>query len=486
MKNFIKVFNILIITLLVVFITSCDLIVKNNKPIENLTIITVNDFHGALEEDGSKYGAARLAAAISKEVDNAEAAVIISTGDMFQGTALSNYNHGKTVIDVMNRIGFDTMVLGNHEFDWGLSETLNYVDGNDENGEANFPMLGCNIIEKATGKRPEGIDAYNIIERGDLKIGIVGWMDATAEADIANAMIEDYEFVPAMPYIKESVRTLRVDEGVDIVIVAGHQGNELNAELANLEGDERIDAIVNGHSHASYYGTLKRTDGIEIPYIQAGSAGEKYGVMTLKLNPETKTLISSTSVYKQNTGSAKDSKVENIVDDLKELTAPVFGRVIGTATEEVNRTSGSEWAATALWQYCKTDLAVINLGGIRAQAFPINEGDSILVSTVHTIMPFDNTVKTVDLKGEDVKTLIYLFVSSANVVREGDYIYINGELLDVTKTYSVASIDYIFDKPENPFLKGDNIVATGILFRDVLIERVEMDQTIIVPERTKE
>lgn len=484
MKKIYKILSILTILLLLVAFAGCN--TTNNKPIEKLTIVTVNDFHGALEEDGSKFGAARLAAGIKNVVKNSEAAVVVSSGDMFQGTALSNYDHGKTVIDVMNEIGFDSMTLGNHEFDWGLGETLKYVDGNKDNGEAIFPMLGCNIIEKETGERPEGVNASHLIEKGDLKIGIVGWMDATAEADIANIMIDPYEFAPAMPYIKEAIKDLRVNQDADIVIVVGHQGNELNNELASLEGDEKVDAIVNGHSHASYYGTIKGNNGIEIPYIQAGSAGEKYGVMELTLNPNTKEVTGATSVYKQNVASAKDSKVQSIVNDLKELTAPVFGKVIGTATQTVERGAGTDWAATALWQYCQTDLAVINAGGIRAQAFPIYAGDSLLVSTVHTIMPFDNTVKTVDLKGEDVRTLIYLFVSSANVVREGDYIYINGELLDDSKTYSVASIDYIFDKPENPFLKGDNIVATGVLFRDVLIQRVELDKTIIIPERTKE
>ena len=39
---------------------------------------------------------------------------------MFQGTAISNYDHGKTFIDIMNEMKFDAMALGNHEFDWGL------------------------------------------------------------------------------------------------------------------------------------------------------------------------------------------------------------------------------------------------------------------------------------------------------------------------------------------------------------------------------
>lgn len=481
MKRIVKLFNIFMLLMVAAIISSCNTTIDGNKLVENLTIITVNDFHGALAEDeNNKYGAAKLAASINKTAENAEAAVILSAGDMFQGTALSNYDKGATVIEVMNEMNFDSMVLGNHEFDWGLSETLKYVDGNKNNGEANFPMLGCNVIEKATGKRPEGVDAYNVIERGGLKIGVVGWIDANAESDIAEAMIKDYDFAPALNYIKTAVKQLRTQEDADVVIAVGHQGNGINYDIASLEGDEKVDAIVNGHDHASYYGTIKRNDGVEVPYVQAGTAGEVYGVMTLSIDQNTKESTGGTAIYKRNSGSDKDSDVAKIVDELEELTMPVFGRIIGTATVDVNRNYGTYWAATALWKYSECDIAFINTGGIRSQAFPINAGSSITVSMIHTMMPFDNTLKTVDLKGSVIRNLVSSdLVYSNNVTKNGDMITINGEILDDEKIYSVATIDYVFDKPTYPFLKGENIHATGILFRDILIDRVEKDKTIV-------
>ena len=104
-------------------------------------------------------------------------------------------------------------------------------------------------------------------------------------------------------------------------------------------------------------------------------------------------------------------------------------------------------------------------------------------------MQCDNVLKTVDLKGSDVRILVNKsdFVMSSNVYqdRATGLIYINGEVLDNDKMYSVATIDYIFDKPENPFLGGENISNTGILFRDILIQTVEKDGTIIIPIRGK-
>jgi len=149
---------------------------SKDEVVEELTILTTNDFHGAIAETGGQYGIARLAQNFKMVKDASKATVIVSAGDMFQGTALSNYNHGKTIIDIMNIMQFDAMTLGNHEFDWGYNQMYQYVDGNTNNGEAKFPFLGCNIIEKSTGTLPDGVKAYQIVERGGLKIAIIGYM----------------------------------------------------------------------------------------------------------------------------------------------------------------------------------------------------------------------------------------------------------------------------------------------------------------------
>ena len=401
---------------------------------------------------------------------------------MFQGSALSNYDQGETTVKIMNEIGFDVMTLGNHEFDWGYEVIEDFSDGDKSNGEADFPFLGCNIVEKSTGKMPEGLNAYHIIKQDGLKVAIIGYMGEENEADIAEARIKDYEFVNPLPIIKELASKLRNDEEADVVIVVGHEGKELNNQLSRLEGDSKIDAIVNSHSHASYSGTLSRTDGVKIPYVQAGSAGEKYGVVNLNIDASTKEVTGGTAEVKYNTGNYSHKKVAQIVDALVEETAPVFARVLGVATSNVDRSAAAKWAATALNDYAGTDVGIINYGGIRAQAFPIKQGESITVSKIHEIMPFDNYLKTVKLKGSVIKGLLNKsdYIYSANVSKNSatGEVYINGELLDDNKLYSVSAIDYIFDKPENPFLSGEDIVNDGTLFRDILIQRVETDKTI--------
>ena len=483
-----KIFHIIIIAVLFLTISGCNMGVNKTPEIiaSKITILTINDFHGALEPNVSgNYGISKLAYSIKEEYDKAEAPVLISAGDMFQGTALSYYNKGKSVIDVMNCMKFDAMIIGNHEFDWGYETIYNYVDGDSTNGEANFPFLACNIYDKASNQIVEGTKPYTIVKRGGLNIGIVGYIGDALETSISPSFIKNHEFVPVMPLVKKYVKELRENHKVDIVIAAGHDNDKYNQSLAALSGSERIDAIVNAHSHESYSGLIERSDGVMIPYIQAGSAGEKYGVMTLNINKKTKELLSSSSIIKNNANSKLEPNVELILNNLKLETDPIFNKVIGKATENVYKNGCADWAATAIYDYYDVDLAVINSGGIRTQGLPIYKGNEITVSNIHTIVPFDNTVKLVTLKGNEVRKIIKWFVSSTNVYynENNGKIYINGQPLDDNKYYRVAAIDYIFDNTKYPFLYGQNITVTNKLFREILIERVEKDSSIIIPIR---
>ena len=278
---------------------------ETNKVVEKLTILTINDFHGALEETNGEYGIARLANNFAEVTKNSEATVIISAGDMFQGTAISNYDHGKTFIDIMNEMNFDAMALGNHEFDWGLEVMQAYQDGDKSNGEANFPFLGCNIIEKSTGQLPKGVKEYQIIERGGLKIGIIGYIGYGIEEDIAVKMVENYQFTYPTTAVANVAKKLRTEENVDVVIAVGHEGTGSNESIAALTGDSKVDAIINGHTHTRYSGTIKDKDGIDVPYIQTGSAGKYYGVIELSINKDTKKVEGGTAVTKSNKTGAK-------------------------------------------------------------------------------------------------------------------------------------------------------------------------------------
>lgn len=484
-----KKINILIIILFVIscfVLTSCNNGGNGNNEnnedgvAEKVIIYTVNDFHGAIEEENSKYGAARLAGFIksNQETNKDAATIVVSGGDMFQGSAISNYTQGEVVVDIMNEIGFDAMTIGNHEFDWSLSTVLEYRDNDLNNGEATFPFLGANIVDKTTSSIPEYVEPYTIVEEKGLKIGIIGYIGLGLEDDIATQMVANYEFTSPVESVKKYSKELRSEHGCDIVITVGHDGDNLmNKQIASLPSESRVDAIVNGHTHATYTESYKRADGISIPAIQTGTAGQNCGVITLEVNKDTKNVKSGSCFNMMLTGKVeKDAAVDGIVNNIVKETEHVFKRVLCTAGSYIDRYKGSKWAVNTLPGKFNVECAFINSGGIRSAAFPINAGDKVDVSKVFEIMPFDNTIKTVYLKGSYIKALINNnnLVFSDNIT--GDSIngyYINGKLINDDTLYSVAAVDYIFDSPSYPFYLGENSVATGILFRDVLIEDLE-------------
>lgn len=481
-----KRFNILLLILLimmVVFLPSCKENEEDAKTDKTITIFTVNDFHGAIKDK-----AAKVANYINKSKD--ENSVIISAGDMFQGSAISNYSKGRDMINIMNMIGFDSMTVGNHEFDWELDTVLAYFDGDTENGEANFPFLGCNVVDKRTNSLPKNMKEYQLVERDDLKIGIIGYIGVGLEDSIATKMVENYEFTYPVDIIANISKKLRTEKGADIVIAVGHDASSaVNNDLAQLAGDERIDAVVNGHTHVKSVGSNKRaSDNVNVPYVQAGSSGEYVGKIELTYSYKEEKVIKGTSAAQTIMSTSKDDpEVLAYVNNLIEETAPVFERVIGTAGKNMSRLNGVEWSCNTVLEYCKNnydkcDVAFINIGGIRETAFPINENETITINRIYQLMPFDNTVKMVTLKG---KVLYNLFTNGGEAVYSTNSVkiinntyYINGTALDENADYRVGVIDYIFDKETYPFMKGTDIIATGKLYRDILIEKIESDTTL--------
>ena len=99
--------------------------------------------------------------------------VLLSTGDMWQGSAESVLSNGKIIIDWMNELGFEAMTLGNHEFDWGEQVIK------DNALVADFPFLAINIYDNNTGALAEYCRPSVVFDRGDIQIAIIGAIGIT-------------------------------------------------------------------------------------------------------------------------------------------------------------------------------------------------------------------------------------------------------------------------------------------------------------------
>ncbi len=447
-----------------------------NMPSNLINIYAINDFHGAIFEDGDELGISKMGAFLkSEKTKNPENTIILSAGDMFQGTALSSLTRGKVVVDLMNYIGFDAMALGNHEFDWGVSEIIRYVDGDTTNGEADFPFLGANIFHKPTNKNVDWALPYTVLERNGLKIGVIGLIGESLTSSILGSISKDYIFTSQITAIKKYTKILRTEEKADIVIVVSHDDTDIiNQQIKDLTGDEYVDAVLNGHTHSDYVYIETRGTKPPLAIIQSGNNGKYIGRITLEVNMETKKVVDSYAGFVEKSKiQATSVEIDNIVNTYQEYI-DIANEELGYAGEFINRATGAVWAANVIREFNNSDVGIVNYGGIRAAGFSIYKDDLVTYGSIFKIMPFENQVITLEFTGSQLKGIMAnpgdnRFSSNLSVINQT----INNEPIEENKKYKISVIDYVFYRDEYKYILGTNIVYHDVIFRELLVADVK-------------
>lgn len=451
-----KLLSVLMV-LLVVTLSACT---SDDTPdnqhedvvIDHLNIYYVNDTHGALTSSGSRMGMAAIGnLLINQKQANPHNTIILSGGDMLQGSALSNYYKGESTLRIMNESLFDAMVIGNHEFDWGLETVTNYFNPSHENYIAEFPLLGANVFHKGTLDMPEGIDPYVILERGQLRIGIIGIIGYGLESSISRQYVEDYEFAEPLNIVKETTAYLRGEEDVDVVILLTHDAGYVNQYTNEFIGDYKIDAIFNAHSHRIESDYLNG-----IPTLQSGAYGSHVGHIRFDINEKVITDSTMNQLTKLNEPllTSNHPGVQILLNQYVFETDQIFNEPIIYNPNALSRDDLTLWMSTLMRVSTNADIGFHNSGGTRAD---ISGNDDITLSTLYNVWPFDNEVVTVYLTGSEIKTLMNTMSGySTDVIN-----FIDDEL------YKVATNDFLYYHESYPFNSGSNVTMTRLYLRDL-------------------
>lgn len=426
-----------------------------------VNIFMINDTHGAFV-DGNFPGVERVSTLINSIEGNDGEYIKIANGDMFQGSYVSSILYGKPILDALNEMKFDAFIIGNHEFDWGIEKIAEYKDGNLANGEANFPFVCANIYDKKTNKLLSWLDPYTIVENNGKKVGIIGLIGHNLESSILSQNVKDYDFVYPLQIVKDLAKELRNDKKCDSVIVSIHDYDaELNQDLAKLQNDERIDAILCGHTHSNEYDTLRRSDGVNIAVVENRDKNQSASTLNLKFEGSDLTNTIMNRYYPSNYN--KDTKLAKLMEKYQD-TINESNRVLGTTTEYLNRSTLGMYATAAMKDEFNADISIMNTGGVRAS---ISYGE-ITVASVFEVFPFNNRVYVTYLKGSAIKSLYQT---------NGDYLYFNEEFnslnIDSQKTYKIAVIDYVFTGPYYTEFTGVDYEDTNKILRDLLIDYID-------------
>lgn len=383
-------------------ISSITVYFSETEPHENpsteIRFYTINDFHGYVEEDDSNDQAGMMKLGSywrEAQKEDPEGMVLISSGDMWQGTASSNLTKGKLVTDWMNLMGFESMAIGNHEFDWGED----VIKTNE--GLADFPFLGINVHD-SSGARPSWAQASKVVERQGIKIGIIGAI-GSLESSIATSSLGGLSFYPDYEKMcSEEAARLREEEGCSLVVVSIHNG-AFDTDLCS-----NIDAVFEGHTHQEYY----ELDSNGIPHIQMGSYGTYAGYLSFTLQDgeyvySGKQVDTGSAVI---SGRSDDEGCQKVYDYYYQEVAPIKNEVLCTLDSGIGRTDLARLAVEQLYDYylnkgvlgTNCAGAVVNYGGIRTElaAGTLTYGD------VYAALPFDNYNDLVSFTGANLKSFI--------------------------------------------------------------------------------
>jgi len=392
---------------------------SQSSNLKKIVIVHSNDIHGRawpfLREDGKWLGGyaaqARLIEQIRQTAEKERAAFFLfSAGDVNTGVPESDFSDAEPDIKSMNLIGYDAMVIGNHDLDKGLETLQKQIKW------AQFPVLAANLKIKSSHRTPWQNSL--VLEKSGLRLGMIG----ITTDQILNLILPKYsKKLSVQDPISVTKRELTHinKNGADIVVVLSHlglaqSGLGLHQHVVN---DDRnlarnipdIDLIIGGHSH-TFLDSGQREGNTLI--VQAGYRGDFLGKVELLWDPQNRKVVSKkASLLEVNPINGSDPRIEETIKRFKtayeaDLSKPVF-----EAPEMIQGQRGrsqilelplGNLICDALKTEMKTDFAFFNSGGIRSN---LPKG-LVRKRDILEAFPFRNSVATGTLKGKEVIALL--------------------------------------------------------------------------------
>ncbi len=529
MKNLFKV--LMLISLVAVFIGCASSPISMPDVEHNLVILHTNDYHGHPSAfydypAGGQGGLPAQATYVNAVRAANPNVLVLSAGDLNTGRPESNFFKAEPDIIGHNFIGYDALAMGNHEFDPNFEQMQKQI------ADSDFPWLCANVVNK-DGSYIDNVLPYTIKDFGDFKVAIIGLLDVGTEKTGSPANIENLMFRDEVEVANELVPMLK--KQADIVIALVHMGI-YGEDGDNAEGSKRIAAqvpgvalVIDGHTHTKLEEPVmvkNEVTGNNVAVVQAGYWGLFVGNASLSfMNGEVtgldwrmdpinvkwrEKLDDGTKVYHFVGEELKeDAALAALIQPYVDKVDAVLDGVIGTATapflnddtRKMETAIGDMVADSMLWyansQNLGADFAFQNGGGIRTS---IADGD-IQKRTIYEVLPFDNSVMTVTMKGSDV---IALFDQTPAAVTHGAMpqvsegvsftidtatgtvsdVLINGSPIDPAKEYVIATNSYLASGGDGykVFKNNVGVYDSSLMQRDAFIDYVVYLGGSITPE----
>lgn len=491
----------------VAFAASADRTASAVDSADPIVIVHTNDVHNCIDQTylGQTLGYAALSSYVDamEEAYGEENVTLVDAGDAVQGNVVGTLSQGEYLVELMNQVGYDIAVPGNHEFDYGMAQFDTLVALSDAD------YLACNFMDLRTGAT--ALDPYRIVDYGEgddaVQVAYVGIATPETLTKSSPSTFQDeggsyvYGFCQddtgeaLYGTVQASVDAART-EGADYVVAVAHLGQtgiteqwRSDALVRNTTG---IDAVIDGHSHEAYVQKdVENADGEAVPIVQTGYGLQSIGTVTIR--PDTGEV--SAELVDEWGGSDPDTAA--LVADVNARVMETAGRVVGSSEVELaaleddgytwavrqRETNLGDFVADAYRAYARSlgldaDVAFVNGGGLRAD---VASGD-VTYGDLINVNPYSNQLIMVEATGQQIVDALevgasalpapdggFLQVSGLSytvrtdipsAVRvddagffqgvDGEYrvrdVTVDGEPIDLDRTYNLVSIAYLLQE----------------------------------------
>ena len=367
---------------------------------ESIVILYENDVHCAID------GYSKLAAMKTELRGSYDHVGVVSSGDFVQGGTIGAVSKGEYIINLMNRVGYDAIALGNHEFDYRLSRLMQL------NELSNTKFISCNFAK--IGESRSYFDSYTIVSYGEVDIAYIGITtpETIKSSDPASFQNEDGEIVYTFNETGlYSIVQASIDEalaaGAEYVIALSHVGYSETGDFADItdviENTDGLDAVLDAHTHSVIEEKhVKDKSGDDVLLSSTGTKFEYIGKLTITQNGLDTELV-ETAAYE-----GRDATVDGYIAEINANYAELGNRVIGASAVTLithdgetrlvrsSETALGNFSSDALRVVTGADISFVNGGGLRA---PIEVGE-ITFNDIFSVFPYNNQVVTVEITGQ--------------------------------------------------------------------------------------
>ena len=522
-----------ILILLEIYALKNSLKEENEFNEEDIIILFTNDIHCGIMDNIGYDGFMLYKREIQKKYKNV---ITVDVGDHIAGDSFGVISKGLDIMKIMNKIGYNVSVIGNHEYDYGVN-ALKECNANLDCG-----YTTANFIYKQN--QSVVFEPYKILEVGNKTIAFIGLTapysinDVDENGELIYDLMKENDGKNIYKTVQTYIDKLRGD-GIDYIIILDHIGDEENSRetvtstylISNLTG---VDAMLDAHTHQIYNYKKKDKEGKEVPLAQTGTKLTYIGVLKIQKDTINIELISEVPEPEDKDGAEKvirnnkerwiDKEIKELIINITESHSDVYNEYIGHTDFDLmtnvdplkdhhkhicrgQECTIGDLVMDALRYVGKSEIALSNGALIRGDLLKGN----ITYINILGVLPYSNDIIVKKINGSDIldalevgmryvpeKSYCFLQVSglSFNVNSSIEYsvetdengnfirvkgerrvsnVKVGGEKLDLNRLYTISFDEYIGSGGDglSMFAKYDILEDTHIVDNQALIKYIK-------------